>query len=75
MKYPLRIFEVMYGNDADAVGQVVEFENGCVAVGYYKETGNVSSIVMYKSLKDVKKLHEHNGATKIRPVKLKVDWQ
>jgi hypothetical protein len=74
VKYPLRVYEMIRDKDPSglsgtgAVGQVVEFENGWCAVGFYKETAGVPNLICYGSLADVEKIHGHGGLTHVELV-------
>ena len=51
------------------VADVVEFENGMVAIGFRKGTasgGTVKSLAIYGSRKEALKIHGHDGRTSFR---------
>jgi hypothetical protein len=66
----MRIFEMIRDEDPSGVsgtgpvGQVVEFDNGWVAVSFYLYTANVPNVIVYSSLEDAHKIHGHKGLTR-----------
>lgn len=48
------------------VAEVVEFENGCVAVAFFADRGpGVSALAVYRCLSDAEVIHGHGGLTKL----------
>lgn len=47
------------------VAEVVEFQNGWVAVAFYDYTAGVPNVIVYSSIEDAEKIHGHGGLTSI----------
>ena len=47
------------------VGEIVEFENGWVAVSFYGYTADVPNVIVYSCLEHAEKIHGHKGRTRL----------
>jgi hypothetical protein len=69
----VRLYEMIRDVDVSGVsgtgpvGEVVEFENGWVAVVFYGYTADVPNVIVYSSLADAEKIHGHAGRTRLEP--------
>lgn len=67
----MKLYELVRHEDVSGVsgtgpvGEIVEFENGWVAVAFYGFTADVPNVIVYGSLADAEKIHGHQGRTEI----------
>jgi len=67
----VKLYEMIRDEDVSGVsgtgpvGEIVEFENGWVAVSFYGFTADVPNVIVYSKLSDADKIHGHAGRTRL----------
>lgn len=67
----MKLYEMIRDEDVSGVsgtgpvGEIVEFENGWVAVSFYGYTADVPNVIVYSSIEHAEKIHGHKGRTKL----------